>query len=171
MGGVREGERRGATVALFIVLISAGACARRPHQPGAETPVLVESPTAVQAPPPQPTYTGPLRLYEVRVSETAGQRSILFRFSRPPEGIDYFPLRGPSRLVIDVKGPIEALSKVHGYKATDSLVSGVRVGSYQGRMRLVVDLAAAEVPQFSVDNYETLVTAFLGEKNDGNKYP
>ncbi len=170
MRGVREGERREAVVALFVVLISAGACAHRPHQPGPETPVPVESPTTVQAPPPQPVYTGPLRLYEVRVSETAGQRSILFRFSRPPEGIDYFPLRGPSRLVIDIKGPIEALAKVHSYKATDSLVSGVRVGSYQGRMRLVVDLAAAEVPQFSVDNYETLVTAFLGEKNDSNKY-
>ncbi len=172
MGGVREGDRREAAVALFVVLISAGACAHRPHQaaPATPVPVPVESPTAVQALPPQPAYTGPLRLYEVRVSETAGQRSILFRFSRPPEGIDYFPLRGPSRLVIDVKGPIEALSKVHSYKATDSLVSGVRVGSYQGRMRLVVDLAAAEVPQFSVDNYETLVTAFLGEKNDSNKY-
>src|SRR6266852_4433096 len=170
MGGVREGERREAVVALFVVLISAGACAHRPHQPGPETPVPVESPTTVQAPPPQPVYTGPLRLYEVRVIETAGTRSILFRFSRPPEVIDYFPLRSPSRLVIDVKGPIEALAKVHSYKATDSLVFGVRVGSYQGRIRLVVDLAAAEAPQFSVDNYETLVTAFLGEKNDGNKY-
>src|SRR5712691_13187788 len=103
MRGVREGDRREAVVALFVVFISAGACAHRPHQPGPETPVPVESPTTVQAPPPQPVYTGPLRLYEVRVSETAGQRSILFRFSRPPEGIDYFPLRSPSRLVIDVK--------------------------------------------------------------------
>jgi type IV pilus assembly protein PilQ len=124
----------------------------------------------MQTPPPQPTYAGPLRLYEVRVSETAGQHSILFRFSRPPEGVDYFPLRSPSRLVIDVKGPIEALPKVRSYKAADTLVSGVRVGSYQGRMRLVVDLTAAEIPQFSVDNYETLLTAFLGEKNDSGKY-
>jgi len=124
----------------------------------------------VQTPPPPPQYAGPLRLYEIRVNETAGQRSILFRFSRPAEGIDYFPFRSPSRLVIDVKGPIEALPKIRSYKATDTLVSGVRVGNYQGRMRLVVNLTSAEVPQFSVDSYETLLTAFIGEKNEGNKY-
>lgn len=90
---------------------------------------------------------------------------MLFRFSRPPEGVDYFPLRNPSRLVIDVKGPIDSASKIHTYKASDSLVSSVRVGTYQGRLRLVVDLKAATVPQFSVDNYETLLTAFIGEKD------
>ena len=172
MRGVREGERREAAVVLFVFLISSEACAHRPHRPGPEAPAPADPPTtaAMQTPPPQPTYAGPLRLYEVRVSETAGQRSILFRFSRPPEGIDYFPLRNPSRLVIDVKGPIEALPKVRSYKAADTLISGVRVGSYQGRMRLVVDLTAAEIPQFSVDNYETLLTAFFGEKNDSGKY-
>ncbi len=172
MRGVGEKERREAAVVLFVFLISAEACAHRPHQPGPDVPASAEPPAtaALQPPPLQPAYTGPLRLHEVRVSETAGQRSILFRFSRPPEGIDYFPLRSPSRLVIDIKGPIESLPKVRSYKATDTLVSGVRVGSYQGRMRLVVDLTATEVPQFSVDSYETLLTAFLGEKNDGSKY-
>src|SRR5262245_22386331 len=121
MRGVREGERREAAVVLFVFLISSGACAQRAHQPSPTTPAPVEpSPTAaMQTPPPQAEYTGPLRLYEVRVSETAGQRSVLFRFSRPPEGFDYFPLRSPSRLVIDIKGPVEALPKVRSYKATD----------------------------------------------------
>src|SRR5215510_7974715 len=172
MRGVGEKERRGAAVVLFVSLISAEACAHRPHQPKPDVPASAEPPivASMQPPPVQPTYTGSLRLYEIRVSETAGQRSILFRLSRPPEGIDYFPLRNPSRLVIDIKGPIEPLPKVRSYKATDTLVSGVRVGSYQGRMRLVIDLSAAEVPQFSVDSYETLLTAFLGEKNDSSKY-
>src|SRR5262249_17507170 len=97
MRGVRGGERREAAVVLFGFLISSGACAQRAHQPSPTTPVPVEPPTttatAVQTPSPQAEYTGPLRLYEVRVSETAGQRSVLFRLSRPPEGIDYFPLR------------------------------------------------------------------------------
>src|SRR5262249_27698063 len=55
------------------------------------------------------------------------------------------------------------------YKATDTLVSAVRVGNYQGRVRLVVDLTSAEVPQFSVDSSDTLLTAFIGEKNESNK--
>ena len=102
--------------------------------------------------------------------ETAGQRSILFRFSQPPEGIDYFPLREPSRLVIDVKGAIEPLPQVETYNTIDPVVSAVRIGSYQGRMRLVVDMESAEPPPFSVDHYDTLLTAFIGEKNDSTTY-
>ena len=110
------------------------------------------------------TNKEPLKLREVLIIETAGQRSILFRFSQPPEGVDYFPLREPSRLVIDVQGPIESLPQVETYNTLDSLVSAVRIGSYQGRMRLIVDMKSEEVPHFSVDHYDTLLTAFVGEK-------
>ena len=114
------------------------------------------------------TNKEPLKLREVRVTETAGQRSILFRFSQPPEGVDYFPLRGPSRLVIDVQGPIESPPQVETYNTLDSLVSAVRIGSYQGRMRLIVDMKSEEVPHFSVDHYDTLLTAFVGEKRSSD---
>lgn len=166
MRSLQDGNKKRAAVVL-CVLLTAGACAQRSHKSGPATPAptLPEQSAAVQQPP-QPVYTGPLQLHEVRLIETAGQHSILFRFSRPPEGIDYFPLRSPSRLVIDIKGPLEILPKVHIYKAADPLVSAVRVGSYQGRMRLVVDLKGGEVPQFSVDNYDTLLTAFIGEKSN-----
>ena len=114
------------------------------------------------------TNKEPLKLREVRIIETAGQRSILFRFSQPPEGVDYFPLREPSRLVIDVQGPIESLPQVETYNTLDSLVSAVRIGSYQGRMRLIVDMESEEVPHFSVDHYDTLLTAFVGEKRSSD---
>lgn len=118
----------------------------------------------------QPSATEPLQLQEVRMTETAGQRSILFRFSQTPEGIDYFPLREPSRLVIDIKGPIESLPQVETYPTIDPVVSAVRIGSYQGRMRLVVDMESPEVPPFSVDHHDTLLTAFIGDKNDTTTY-
>lgn len=167
MRGSQSRERKRVTVAV-LVFLTMGACAQRSNQPGALAPAPAPPvpPPATQSPP-QHTATEPLRLHEVRVIETAGQYSILFRFSRPPEGIDYFPLRAPSRLVIDVKGPTEVLPTVHHYKAADSLVSAVRVGNYADRMRLVVDLKGSEVPQFSVDNYDTLLTAFIGEKSNG----
>ncbi|MEW6299360.1 MAG: type IV pilus secretin PilQ [Thermodesulfobacteriota bacterium] len=155
---------------VLLTLMTAGACAQRANQPLPPVPAPAAALAAPAPQPVQPTYSGPLTLHEVRVIETAGQRSVLFRFSRPPEGVDYFPLRGPSRLVIDVKGPIDPLPKVHSYKAADALVGAVRVGTYQGRMRLVVDVKGPEVPQFSVDNYDTLVTAFLGEKASTNGY-
>lgn len=163
-------EKQAVTVALFT-LMTAGACTQHPAKPlpPPSAPATAASPDGAQQPV-QPTYTGPLALHEVRVIETGGQRSVLFRFSRPPEGVDYFSLLRPSRLVIDVKGPIDPLPKVYNYKAVDSLIAAVRVGTYQGRMRLVVDIKGPEVPQFSVDHYDTLVTAFLGEKLSTNGY-
>ncbi len=94
----------------------------------------------------------------------SGQRNVVFRFSRPPEDINYFPLREPSRIVIDIKGPIESLSQVAIYKADDPLIGAVRVRSHDGRMRLVIDVVAEELPPFSVQSGRVVLTATLGEK-------
>ena len=151
-----------------MTLATVSACAHRANR---TTTVAPSSSSATTTEPtatvtnPQTVNSATLRLNEVQLTETAGQRSLLFRFSRPPEGVDYFPLRNPSRLVIDVKGPIDSPTKVQTYKATDAQVTSVRVGSYQGRLRLVIDLKGTAAPQFSVDNYETLVSAFIGEKD------
>lgn len=158
-------RKRERVAVVLCTLFTMGGCAHQAKKTMTTAPSTSDQQASVQ-PSTSPTYEGPLRLYEVRVIEATGQHSVLFRLSRPPEGVDYFPLRNPSRLVIDVKGAVDSLLKVQNYKASDSLVSAVRVGSYQGRMRLVVDLKGNEVPVFSVDNYDTLITAFVDEKNE-----
>jgi len=167
MRKVPKRERKKAIVVL-CALLSASGCTPQAKKVVAPPPSSPEhEQQASTQPEPSPTYNnGPLRLHEVRVIESLGQHSVLFRLSRPPEGIDYFPLRNPSRLVIDIKGAIEPLQQVQRYKAADPLIAAVRVGNYQGRMRLVVDLKGGEPPSFSVDNYDTLITAFIGEKNE-----
>lgn len=158
----REGNR---AVVVLCALLTTSACTQpvKKSAPPPPTPPPAAQQTSAPSVTPPP-FNGPLRLHEVRVIESLGQHSVLFRLSRPPEGIDYFPLRNPNRLVIDIKGAIEPLQQVQHYKAADPLIAAVRVGSYQGRMRLVVDLKGGEPPAFSVDNYDTLVTAFIGEK-------
>jgi type IV pilus assembly protein PilQ len=160
----RKGKR---AVVVLCALLATSACTQQVKKsvPPPQLPPSSE-PQASAPPVTPPTFNGPLRLHEVRVIESLGQHSVLFRLSRPPEGIDYFPLRNPSRLVIDIKGAIEPLQQVQHYKAADPLIAAVRVGNYQGRMRLVVDLKGGEPPSFSVDNYDTLITAFIGEKNE-----
>ena len=162
---------------LLWVCVVAGACAHqsknRTQVPSTTSPPVtpVPEPRVKPTPVPTPTYTGPLQLHEVRVITHAGQRSVMFRFSRPPEDLNYFPLREPSRLVIDIKGPIESLPQVATHKADDPQIEAVRVGSYEGRMRLVVDLATDEVPEFTVENKATVLTARIGQlgKNAGSK--
>ncbi len=90
----------------------------------------------------------------------------MFRFSRPPEDLTYFPLHEPSRIAIDITGPIEALPQVATYRADDPQIEAVRVSSSAGRMRLVVDLALDETPPFSVDSNATILTARIGRKSE-----
>src|SRR5215203_7430841 len=146
-----------AATAAFVAI---AACSQRantttnPPLPAVEptaTAVPVEQPSSLHPTVPVPVVNGPARLEEVRLSETGGQRSVLFRFSRPPEGIDYFPLRSPNRLVVDIKGTMEPPAKVQTYKTSDAIVSAVRIGTYQGKLRFVIDLKSATPPQFSVD--------------------
>ncbi len=163
-------------VVAMAIVVAAGACTQRTNTPtlspspaveetAALPPTTQSSALPVAAPAPTPEAHGPARLDEVRLIETGGQRSVLFRFSHPPEGIDYFPLRNPNRLVVDIKGSVEPPAKIQTHKTSDAIVSAVRVGTYQGKLRLVIDLKNATPPQFSVDSYETLVTAFIGEKD------
>lgn len=160
----RKGKR---AVVVLYALLATSACTQqvKKSEPPPPTPPPSEQQASAHSVTP-PTANEPLRLHEVRVIESLGQHSVLFRLSRSPEGIDYFPLRNPNRLVIDIKGAIEPLQQVQHYKAVDPLIAAVRVGNYQGRMRLVVDLKGVEPPSFSVDNYDTLITAFIGEKSE-----
>ena len=93
-----------------------------------------------------------------------GQRHVMFRFSRPPENLHYFPLSAPSRLVIDITGPIEALPQVATYQADDPQIAAVRVNSTAGRMRLVVELALDETPPVAVDTNAAVLTARIGRR-------
>ena len=112
--------------------------------------------------------TAPLLIREVSLAETAGQRRVQFQFSRSPYAIDYFPLQNPSRLVIDVEGRLASLPQVETYSTLDQLVSAVRVGTHQGRIRLVIDMESEEVPPFSVDQRERVLTAYIGHKKDSD---
>ncbi len=144
-----------------------GACAAQVSGPTpAPVPAVTATASARQAEP-----ADPLLIQEVRLTETAGQRRVQFQFSQPPHGIDYFPLRDPSRLVIDVQGPIASLPQVETYDTLDQLVSAVRISTYQGRIRLVIDMESEEVPPFSVDQRESVITAYLGHKQDMSAAP
>ena len=162
MRSLLYGHKTKVAVLLWVCL-AAGACARQSSRKTG-VPAAKPPPATLTPAPPEPTYTGPLQLHEIRVITASDQRNVVFRFSRPPEDINYFPLREPSRIVIDITGPIESLPQVAIYKAADPLIGAVRVGSYDGRMRLVVDVTAEELPPFSVQSGHVVLTATLGKK-------
>ncbi len=145
------------------VCLSAGACTHQSRSlTGRPSPPIPPEPT--KKPVPTPTDTGPLELHEIRVITNAGQRSVMFRFSRPLENLHYFSLSAPSRLVIDITGPIEAQPQVAAYEADEPQIASVRVISSVGHIRLVIELALDEALPVSVDAHAAILTARIGRK-------
>ena len=168
-GRMTRVPRREAVICLALGLSACAAQAPPPPAPvsqAASQAVLLPHVTAYALH--RDPDTAPLLIREVSLIETAGQRRVQFQLSRSPYAIDYFPLQDPSRLVIDVEGRLASLPQVETYSTLDALVSAVRVGTYQGRIRLVIDLESEEVPSFSVDQHESALTAYIGHKKDGD---
>ena len=99
-----------------------------------------------------------LDLQELQLAGEGKQKTLTFHFSRPPTTLRSFALNAPSRLVIDVTGPVTSSPSVM-YVATDSLVQHVRSGTHPSRLRFVLDLTSSRIPPFVVTQNGTVVSA------------
>ena len=112
--------------------------------------------------PPLFAQSAALRLQEIELLTRGGARTVRFRFSQPPDSIKSFALSSPSRIVIDVHGPVpNAPSSV--YQASDPVLTQVRTGSHPHRLRLVLDLHSPTAPRHAVKQQEASIIATLGE--------
>ncbi len=120
--------------------------------------------------PPAFAQSAALHLQEIRLTAEGEARVVLFQFSHPPDSIRSFSLSSPSRIIIDVHGPVQNMpSRI--YQAEDALLTHVRTGSHPQRLRLVLDLSGQTVPVHSVEHHETKVLAKLGGEQDGGPPP
>src|SRR5262249_41207841 len=82
-----------------------------------------------------------LGVRDVRVEPAGDGRRLVIAFTRAPEGGHDFALKDPARLVFDVRGPqspkANALTR---FPVRDDVVSGVRVASNAGALRVVADM-------------------------------
>ncbi len=108
-----------------------------------------------------------LGLQKVQLSVQGNRRSVLFQFSRPPDAVNSFALASPSRLVIDVRGPLRGVPTA-AYPADDELLAQVRLGAHPDHLRLVLDLKAAKIPPFTVEQRtDRVVIVFVHENGTG----
>jgi tetratricopeptide (TPR) repeat protein len=112
-----------------------------------------------------PLQSDVLQLDKIQLSIEGKRRSVLFRFSRPPDSIHSFALSSPSRLVVDVKGPVRAVPS-GTYPAEDVLLTQVRLGAHPHRLRLVLDLKGSKIPPFVVEQRQALVAIVFTQKNN-----
>lgn len=101
-----------------------------------------------------------MRLHKVHLTADGSQRQVVLQFSQAPSAIHAFPLSTPTRLVIDVIGPVLPHSSAT-YPAKDTLLRRVRVGTHPQHLRFVLDLKGEKLPAFSVEQQGNQVSAVL----------
>ncbi len=90
-----------------------------------------------------------LRKFEVATS-ASGHRGVFLHLSRFPEAIAHAQHSNPARIVIDISGPTGIESAEETFPGGDSLVSMVRVTRNIGQLRIVLDLAGADPPGYTI---------------------
>ena len=74
--------------------------------------------------------------------------TLFIDLNQKPDSLDMFLLENPHRLVIDMEEVSGAGAKSASF--SDGLVSGVRFGKHENKLRMVVDLRAAVRPDYHV---------------------
>src|SRR5436190_823234 len=78
------------------------------------------------------------------VAQVGAGRRLTLALTRTPEAGGEREMRSPPRLVLDLAGPRPAEPRqVSAFPLADELVSRVRVGSFGGKLRAIVDLSRA----------------------------
>jgi type IV pilus assembly protein PilQ len=116
----------------------------------------------VAAPPPAPEDEW-LRVRGITVEEFESTHRVVFDLSRTPDSVKDFRLPNPPRVVLDVKGPHKAGGAVDRYVAEDSYIERVRVGHYDRRMRLVIDLSPTAPADYTVRTEGAALVLYLGK--------
>jgi hypothetical protein len=130
----------GGLVAALLV----GGCAARhaADELGAKESVLPNS---------VPNYSTPLDLREFDVDSTdSGARGVFLKLSRLPSAVSSSSQNGPARIIVDIQGPTGTESPEEVFPGGDSLVTHVAVSRHVGGLRVVIDLALDDPPEFVV---------------------
>lgn len=176
-----QGKGAVAVKVVGVLLLGFLGCTRTlerspaPAHAQAAAPTVASAPaaplTTAEAAPSEPTVASApidtpveaeLRVHEIRLAERESRAAIVVRFSRPIDAVSHFTLRTPNRIVVDVAGPVPRLVANHSYVVSGQGVERVRVGAYEGKLRLVTDVAG-RIPDYEVTADGREMSVLLGD--------
>jgi type IV pilus secretin PilQ/predicted competence protein len=132
------------------------------RQAGTEAPA-VAGPAVSTVLAPQGVDGEWLQVRGINLEEMGTSQRLVVDLSRAPDAVRNFRLSAPPRVVLDLTGPHRAAVPVERYKAGEGAVERVRVGHYDGRLRLVVDLAEAAPDTYDVRVEDTKLVVSFGD--------
>jgi type II secretory pathway component GspD/PulD (secretin) len=106
---------------------------------------------------PQPAVKEPtlqeqsFRLQDLSVQEERGQTTVRVKFSDAVNQYRHFSIAQPSRIVLDVFGPVKQLPQVETHRIETHWLSVLRVSSGEGHLRVVMEVASAAIPAYVIE--------------------
>ena len=132
----------------------------RPAQPEERPPQPVAAPARETA-----LEEQAFRLQELSVSEETGQTTLRMKFSQPVTQYRHFTLTTPSRIVLDAYGDAKGLARVENFRVDTHWLSGLRLSSADGYLRLVIEVTSAAVPTYVADPDDGGLKVVIGPVN------
>ncbi len=104
-----------------------------------------------------------LQVRGISIEELGVSQRLDFDLSRAPDAVQAFRRAAPPRVVLDLSGPHRAATAVERYGAGDRAVERVRVGHYDGRLRLVIDLGETAPDTYDIRTEGTRLVVSFGD--------
>lgn len=138
----------GLSVVMGVALGLTGCATNKEARiaPPAQAPAV---PQATGSSPPA-TATPMQSVQELSVREEKGQTTLLLKFAQPINQYRHFTLPQPARIVLDLLDGAKAAPSNELFRIDTSVVSALRLSSGETTFRLVVEIAAATVPAYTV---------------------
>jgi type IV pilus assembly protein PilQ len=113
-----------------------------------------------------------LKVEELSAREESGQTLVQLKLSKRIQAYRHFPVTQPSRIVLDIFDDAKPIPQAESFRIDTNWVSALRLSSIENHLRLVVDIAAAVVPPYTIsqddDGLKILIGA-LDSKATGKK--
>jgi type IV pilus secretin PilQ/predicted competence protein len=139
--------------------------ASSPVQPPGQAE-LTESPL----PSGQGATAAPVDLREIKLIEDNGQQGLFVKLTGPPGGVTHYSLTQPNRVVIDVGATASGgETSAQKFAVDNPVISEIRVGRHDGRIRMTIALRAETIPAYTVNDLNDSIVAFFGEPSGGTQ--
>jgi type IV pilus assembly protein PilQ len=113
-----------------------------------------------------------IKVDELSAREESGQTLVQLKLSKRIQAYRHFPVTQPSRIVLDVFDEAKHMPQAESFRIETNWVAALQLSSIENRLRLVVDIAAATVPPYTItqdDDGLKILIGVLDPKATGEK--
>lgn len=101
-------------------------------------------------------------LQELSVHEERGQTTLFVKFSQPVTQYRHFTLPQPARVVVDILNDTKTSTLAEVFRIDTSNVAALRLNANESNLRIVVEVAAATVPPYTITSEDGGLKIVIG---------